>query len=132
MIQRAVLACLAAAAIVVLAVWLRSSHLQAEALSLRPKPGTPASSPAVKHAIGLLERAARNNADTQPRVDEAILLIFTGHKARAAQLLGGVVSEEPSNPAAWGLLAQATSRSNPQVSAAAAARARALAPPVGR
>jgi hypothetical protein len=128
-IQRALLACLAAAGIVVLAVWLHSSHLSAQGAAFRPTPANPATKAQIDAALSEFQRARHNNPDTTPEVDEATILIFLGRDAQAARLLGQVVRKEPRNATAWARLSQATSRSDPQLSRAAVARVLALAPP---
>ena len=128
-IQRALLACLAVAAIVVLALWVHSSHLDAEGVAFRPTPAHPATQAQIAAALNHFEQARKNNPDTKPEVDEATILIFLGRDAQAARLLGEVVRKEPRNATAWARLSQATSRSDPQLSQAAVARVLALAPP---
>jgi hypothetical protein len=128
-IQRALLGGLAAAAIVVLAVWLHSSHLDAQGVAFRPTPAHPATKAQIASALSHFERAGHNNPDTKPEVDEATILIFLKRDTQATRLLGEVVRKEPRNATAWARLSQATSRSDPQLSQAAVARVLALAPP---
>jgi len=130
LIQRIVLGCAAAAAIVVLAIWLHSTQLENRANDFRAR--SSASVPSgVRYVTGLYQRAAHNNPDTRPIVEEATILIFAGQQARAARLLQGVVRDEPKNVAAWAQLSVATRDLDPGLSAAADARVRALAPRPG-
>ena len=130
LIQRIVLGCAAAAAIVVLAIWLHSTQLENKANDFRAR--SSASVPSgVRYVTGLYQRAAQNNPDTRPTVEEATILIFAGQRARAARLLQGVLRDEPKNVAAWAQLSVATRDLDPRLSAAAAARVRELAPRPG-
>jgi hypothetical protein len=129
--QRIVLVCLSAVAIVVLGVWLHSSHLAAEGEAFKPSPSNPVTPAQIRTALSVLDRARKHNPDTKPDVDEATILIFLDRDADATRLLSRVVRDEPRNARAWGLLAQATARSDPKLSAAAVARVRQLAPALG-
>jgi hypothetical protein len=130
-IQRVLLAVAAVAAVVVLALWLHSSHLESEGRAFRPSPSHPVTPAQVKRALSEFDRARRNNPDTRPEVEEATILIFLGRNAKAAAMLGQVVHKEPRNAQAWGLLSQATRSSDPRLSQAAAARVLQLVPPLG-
>jgi hypothetical protein len=131
-VQRALLACVAVGAIVVLAIWLHSSRLEAKGEAFKPSPSNPVTPGQVRTALSEFDRARHNNPDTKPELDEATILIFLGRNAEASRLLGDVVHKEPRNAGAWALLSRATSRSDPKLSAAAVARVRELAPPLGR
>jgi hypothetical protein len=126
--QRVLLAAASVAGIVVLAVWLHSSHLAAQGEAFKPSPSNPVTPAQTRTALSQLDRARNNNPDTKPDLDEATILIFLGRNAEASRLLGKVVRDEPRNVSAWGLLSQATRRSDPKLSAAAVARVRQLAP----
>jgi hypothetical protein len=128
--QRIALACGAAAAIVVLAIWLHSTQLenQAGTFHVTSAGRVPAG---IRHVTGLYARAAHNNPDTRPVVEEATILIYAGQQARAARMLERVVRDEPKNAVAWGQLRLATQDLDPRLSAEADARVRALAPPPG-
>jgi hypothetical protein len=130
-IQRIVLVCVSAAAIVVLGVWLHSTQLAAEGAAFKPSPSKPATPAQTRTALSRLERARKHNPDTTPDVDEGIILSFLGRNAEATRILSRVVHDEPRNARAWGQLSLATRQSDPARSAAAAARVRQLVPPLG-
>jgi hypothetical protein len=130
-IQRLLLAGAAVAAIVVLAIWLHSSQLEARGEAFKPSPSNRVTPAQVRAALTNFDRARNNNPDTKPEVDEATILIFLGRDAEAARLLGQVVRKEPRNASAWALMSRATQRSDPKLSAAAVDRVRELVPPLG-
>lgn len=83
-------------------------------------------------AVDALEDARTLNPDSRPQLLQGALLVRAGG-ARARQgleLLEDVVEREPENLIAWGLLAGATERTDPERSRAARARMRELSPPV--
>ena len=131
MIHRIVLVGVSVAAIVVLGVWLHSSHLAAEGEAFKPSPSNPVTPAQISTALSHLDDARKNNADTTPDVDEATILIFLGRNADAARILSRVVGDEPKNARAWGQLSIATRQLDPARSAAAAARVRQLVPALG-
>jgi hypothetical protein len=130
-IQRIVLVVVSVAAIVVLGVWVHSSHLAAQGEAFKPSPANPVTPAQIRTALGQLDGARKNNPDTTPDVDEATILVFLGRNADATRILSRVVHDEPKNARAWGQLSIATRRSDPARSAAAAARVRQLVPALG-
>jgi hypothetical protein len=55
-------------------------------------------------AESLLRRARRFNADPSPLISESLLLVYTGHRARARATAKQVVAEEPGNVEGWRLM----------------------------
>jgi predicted Zn-dependent protease len=84
----------------------------------------------VARADELLETARRLNPDRRPDLIEAFLLNRRDRQREAMTLLRGTVRDEPRSLEAWALLAQAADAVDPQLAAAARARARELAPRV--
>ncbi len=131
-IQRVLLACGAIAGVVVLAIWLHSTHLESQARAFKPSPAHPVTQAQIDRALSQFEGARKNNPDTRPDVEEATILTFLGHDARATAMLRNVVRDEPRNALAWAQLSVATRSSDPALSAAAVARFRELVPPLPR
>jgi cytochrome c-type biogenesis protein CcmH/NrfG len=120
----------AVAALAWLALGLRSLGLteDAERVAAIPAPA-PA---ALDEAVSSLEDARFLNPDTRPRLLEGVLLVRAGgaRTRDGLALIEDVVEREPENLIAWGVLADATERSDPGRSRAARARMRELSPPV--
>ena len=129
MLARAGLALTALGALVVLAVGLRASLLEAEATSaitkLRAGQGSPAEA---ERARDRLERAGELQPGSDALVREALVLLIGGRRGQAAALAERAVRREPENLEAWGVLYQATVGRNPRRAAEAARRGRALNP----
>jgi Flp pilus assembly protein TadD len=70
------------------------------------------------------------NPDTRPDLFEGVILGRRGDFPGAVRAIRRVTAAEPENIEAWGLLASAAKRSDPELAAEAAATARRLAPPV--
>ncbi len=83
-----------------------------------------------RRAEALLATAAAHTRSSTPELRIAQLRLFDGRPAAAAQVARGLVRDEPANPEAWALLAQALGRSDPPGAAAALAHLRALSPRV--
>ena len=83
-------------------------------------------------AANLLEDARFLNPDVQPLLAEGALLAARGGRraAEGVALLEKAVRREPDNVFAWGVLASATRRLDPERSRAAQARVDELSPPV--
>jgi cytochrome c-type biogenesis protein CcmH/NrfG len=93
----------------------------------------PAPAPAaLDEAVSSLEDARFLNPDTRPLLLEGVLLVRAGgaRTRDGLALIEDVVEREPENLIAWGVLADATERSDPARSRAARARMRELSPPV--
>jgi predicted Zn-dependent protease len=130
MTARVLIAVLALAALGWLGVSLRGLDLseRGERLALAPD-ATPAQ---VDEAARLLEDARFLNPDVRPLVAKGALLAARGGRRapEGVALLEEAVRREPDNVVAWGVLASATRRLDPERSRAARARARELSPPV--
>ena len=130
MLARALIAVLAVAALAWLGIGLRDLGLleRGERLSTAPD----ATAGQVDEAARLLEDARFLNPDLRPLLAEGAVLAARGGR-RAPEglaLLEEAVRREPDNVFAWGVLASATRRLDPERSRAARARAAELSPPV--
>jgi predicted Zn-dependent protease len=87
-----------------------------------------------RQAAQLLEDARFLNPDTRPMVAKGALLVTRGGAGvkEGRALLEEAVRKEPDSVLAWGVLASATRRLDPQRSRQARARALELSPPVPR
>lgn len=110
-----------------LAAALRSAILTDRAIAAAQAPGR-LDGAAFARVRDLLRRAGQLNPDPNPEVIDASLLINRGREQDAARNLERIVRTEPENSGAWRLLAVAVRQSDPQRSADAERRARALAP----
>ena len=127
---RVLIAVLAVAAIAWLAIGLRGLGLSERGERLSVAPGaTPAQ---VDEAARLLEDARFLNPDVRPLLAKGSLLVARGGRRapEGVALLEEAVRREPDNVVAWGVLASATRRVDPERSRAARARADELSPPV--
>jgi Flp pilus assembly protein TadD len=70
------------------------------------------------------------NPDRRADLFEGVILGRTGDFPGAVRAIQRVTSAEPENIEAWGLLASAAKRTDPELAAKADATARRLAPPV--
>lgn len=120
----------AAAAILWIAIGLRAHDDEVRAERVDNLPATARTSEAVRHALSLFERARRNDPDRGVAIEQAKLLLDTGHLRAGVVLLGRVAREEPTNVVAWGYLDVYGHRLDPAIGDEAHAHALALAPPV--
>jgi len=129
-VARILIAVLAVAALAWLAVSLRGYDRfeRGERLAFAPH----ATQAQADEAAGLLEDARFLNPDTRPLVSKGALLVARGGRGtqEGLALLEETVRREPDNVLAWGVLASATRRLDPQRSRAARARVHELSPQV--
>ena len=127
---RILLAVVAVAALAWLAVSLRGydRFVRGERLGFAPH----ATQAQADQAARLLEDARFLNPDTRPLLSKGALLVARGGRRtqEGLALLEQGVRREPDNVLAWGVLASATRRLDPQRSRAARARADELSPPL--
>jgi predicted Zn-dependent protease len=107
-----------------LVVQARAARVEQQLTSIAFQNGDPADAPR------LLELDRRLNPDRRPDLFEGVILGRTGDMAGAIRAIGRVTAAEPENIEAWGLLASAARRVDPELARRARARARRLAPPV--
>lgn len=84
----------------------------------------------IERALDLFERGRQGTPDTQALVNQAGLLGRVGREAEAIALAREAARREPANSDAWALLAIVSQERDPRLAARAAARVRALNPPV--
>jgi hypothetical protein len=86
----------------------------------------------IGEAADLIGDSRLFNPDTRPLLSEGALLIARaeGRAREGRDLIEEAVRREPDNVVAWGVLASATRRIDPERSRVARARARELSPPV--
>jgi len=129
-VARILLAVVAVAALAWLAVSLRGydRFVRGERLGFAPH----ATQAQADQAARLLEDARFLNPDTRPLLSKGALLVARGGRRtqEGLALLEQGVRREPDNVLAWGVLASATRRLDPQRSRAARARADELSPPL--
>jgi hypothetical protein len=129
-VARILLAVVAVAALAWLAVSLRGydHFVRGERLGFAPH----ATQAQADQAARLLEDARFLNPDTRPLLSKGALLVARGGRRtqEGLALLEQGVRREPDNVLAWGVLASATRRLDPQRSRAARARADELSPPL--
>ncbi|MGI8512789.1 MAG: hypothetical protein ACR2NH_09200 [Solirubrobacteraceae bacterium] len=128
MVSRAVLLGLAIILAGWMAVGIRSAHREevARHSTLLADPALPQRAIAGAHRT--FARAGELNPDSAPELDRASYDIRTRHPQDAIGVLQDVVAREPENINAWALLAQASGRSNPALTARARVRIHALSP----
>lgn len=130
MLARGLIAALALAVLAWLGIGLRGLGLSERADRLSTAPGrAPAQ---VDEAARLLEDARFLNPDLGPLLAKGVLLVAHGGRRapEGVALMEEAVRREPDNVLAWGLLASATRRLDPERSRVARARAHELSPPV--
>ena len=120
---------LALAAAAWFAVAARSFSAQDEiaTLALNTKPPTRAD---LAEARALLPRARRLNPDVRVEQGIGVLEFRTGDGAAAVKTFERLTAREPRNAELWALLARVARDRDPALAARAAARRRALAPPL--
>jgi predicted Zn-dependent protease len=129
-VARILIAVVAVAALGWLAVNLRGydHFVRGERLAFAPH----ATQAQADQAAELLEDARFLNPDTRPLLSKGALLVARGgaRMQEGLALLEEAVRREPDNVLAWGVLASATRRLDPQRSRAARARVHELSPQV--
>jgi predicted Zn-dependent protease len=129
-LTRVLVALVAVVAIAWLGVNLRDydSFERGERLAFAPNAGQAQ----VEEAARLLEDSRFLNPDTRPLLAKGALLVARGDgRAREGiALIEEAVRREPDNVFAWGVLASATRRLDPERSRQARARVDELSPPV--
>src|SRR5688572_1888895 len=128
-VVRVVVIVLALAAAAWLAVAARSFSAQDEIATLALESDNPTSADLAK-ARELLPRARRLNPDVRVEQGIGVLEFRTGDQAAAVKTFERLTAEEPRNAELWALLARVARDGDPALAARAAARERALAPPV--
>ena len=117
---RVAMVAVALAVVFVLWAWLGAARDYERAVELATS--APLSSAQAEQVRRDLLAAGRHTPSTEPEVALAQLELFLRHPRRAADELGGVVSREPDNATAWGLLATALRGVDAPASRAAARR----------
>ncbi len=117
---RVAMVAVALGVVFVLWIWLGAARDYERAVELAAS--TPLSSAEVERVRRGLLAAGRHTPSTEPEVTLAQFELFLRQPRRAADELGGVVSREPDNATAWGLLATALRRVDAPASRAAARR----------
>jgi predicted Zn-dependent protease len=128
-VVRVVVIVLALAAAAWLAVAARSFSAQDEIATLALESDNPTRADLAK-ARELLPRARRLNPDVRVEQGIGVLEFRTGDQAAAVRTFERLTAEEPRNAELWALLARVARDGDPALAARAAARERALAPPV--
>lgn len=127
---RALLVLAASAAILWIVVGLRTQNDEVRAARVDNLPAAARTPQAVRHALSLFADARRHDPDRGVPIEQAKLLLDTGHLRTGVALLREVTREEPANVVAWGYLDVYGRRVDAALGDEARARARALAPPV--
>ncbi len=117
---RVAMVAVALAVVFVLWTWLGAARDYERAAELATS--TPLSSAQAEQVRRDLLAAGRHTPSTEPEVALAQFELFLSQPRRAADELGGVVSREPDNATAWGLLARALTGVDAPASRAAARR----------
>jgi predicted Zn-dependent protease len=128
-IARALLLAAALAAAAWFGLGLHSARLESRASAIAQVPPQLLAEAQVHTALADFQGARANNPDTRPIVLEAGLLARRGRGQEAIALLLPVVQREPENLTAWVLISLAAQPGS-ALAERAAARARALNPPV--
>lgn len=113
-----------------LAVQERVARAEAELTEIAFHTRGALSAEQVGRADELLRIDRRLNPDRRPDLYEGFLLGLQGRHREAVALLRETVRDEPRSLEAWALLAQSAAKVDPELTAAARARARELAPAV--
>jgi len=117
---RVAMAAVALGVVFVLWTWLGAARDYERAVDLAAS--TRLSSAQAEQVRRDLLAAGRHTPSTEPEVAIAQFELFLRQPRRAADELRGVVSREPDNATAWGLLALALAGVDPPASRAAARR----------
>jgi hypothetical protein len=128
-VARAIVIVLALAAAAWLAIAARSFSAQERIATLALENERPTARD-LAEARSLLGRAQTLNPDARVEQGIGVLEFRTGDQAGAVQTFQALVAREPRNAELWALLARVARDGDPALAARAAARERALAPPV--
>lgn len=109
-------------AVVLLWTWLGAANDYERAVDLARDAGAELSPAQAEQIRRDLLAAGRRTPSTEPEVAIAQFHLFRGKPRRAAGELRGVVSREPDNATAWGLLATALAGVDASASREAARR----------
>ena len=128
-VVRAVVIVLALAAAAWLTVAARSFSAQDEIARLALENENPQPRDLIE-ARALVDRAKLLNPDVRVEQGIGVLEFRTGDQAAAIQTFARLTAQEPRNAELWALLARVARDGDPSLAARAAARERALSPPV--
>jgi hypothetical protein len=128
-VARAIVIVLALAAAAWLAIAARSFSAQERIATLALENERPTAQD-LAEARALLDRASTLNPDVRVEQGIGVLEFRTGDQAGAVETFQGLVAREPRNAELWALLARVARDGDPALAARAAARERALAPPL--
>jgi Flp pilus assembly protein TadD len=128
-VARAVVIVLALAAAAWLAVAARSFSAQDRIATLALENENPTKRDLVE-ARSLVDRATVLNPDVRVEQGIGVLQFRTGDQAGAVATFSALTRREPRNAELWALLARVARDADPALAARAAARERALSPPV--
>ena len=131
MLTRVLLVLCAVAAIAWLAVAELGARAETQLTALAFGSGARPSAAELRRADALIARAERLNPDPRPKLYRGVLAMRAGDPRRAARIFAAVAREQPRDVEAWGLVRTAArAAGDAALEHQAAARVRALAPPV--
>ena len=126
MVARALLALVAVLVLAWVVVLLRDFEIGNDAAAAAFSPGlTPAER---DHKLDQVKQAQFLNPDSDLRLSRAGFALLSGHPGDAARMAREIVRDEPDNIGAWGVLLEATAKSDRTTAAEANAQLKRLDP----
>jgi predicted Zn-dependent protease len=131
MLTRVLLVLCAVVAIAWLVAAERGAGAESELTALAFRSGRPPTAAELRRADALIARAERLNPDPRPQLYRGVLALRAGDPRRAARIFLAGARAQPRDVEAWGLARTAARQAgDTALEREAAARLRALAPPV--